>query len=325
MQVQLDELKTTTLKVLRLSGYSQEQAEIILDVLMYAQLRGNNQGIVKLIGAGMPADVNAMAIKVLHETKLSALLDGGRNQGMVVLHRALEVALAKAREHGFGIVGTNNTNTSTGAIGYFASKAAQAGFIGFIFSGSPEFVAMHGSYEPIFGTNPLAIGVPSSEKPLVFDMATAAIARFGVIEAKTAGRSIPPDVAYDGEGQPTTDPAAALAGAIRTFGGYKGAALSMMVEVLTRPLVQTMPNEEGRKTDWGNLVLVFDPGLLGDAETFKQEVAGLVGKVKATRRLPGVDEILVPGERGDRVLDAIMASGVVEVEENLWKALQAKT
>jgi LDH2 family malate/lactate/ureidoglycolate dehydrogenase len=183
---------------------------------------------------------------------------------------------------------------------------------------------MHGSYEPIFGTNPLAIGVPSSEKPLVFDMATAAIARFGVIEAKTAGRSIPADVAYDAEGQPTTDPAAALAGAIRTFGGYKGAALSMMVEVLTRPLVHTTPNAEGRKTDGGNLVLAFDPGLMGDAEAFKREVASLAKKVKATRRLPGVEEILVPGERGDRVLDAITASGVVEVEDNLWKALQAK-
>jgi LDH2 family malate/lactate/ureidoglycolate dehydrogenase len=324
MQVRLDELKATTLNVLRLSGYSQEHAEIILDVLMYAQLRGNNQGIVKLIGAGMPADVNATAIKVLHETKLSALIDGGRNQGMVAMHRALEMALEKAREHGFGIVGTNNTTTSTGAIGYFASKAAQAGFIAFVFSGSPEYVAMHGSYEPIFGTNPLAIGVPSSEKPLVFDMATAAIARFGVIEAKTAGRSIPADVAYDAEGQPTTDPAAALAGAIRTFGGYKGAALSMMVEVLTRPLVHTTPNAEGRKTDGGNLVLAFDPGLMGDAEAFKREVASLAKKVKATRRLPGVEEILVPGERGDRVLDAITASGVVEVEDNLWKALQAK-
>jgi LDH2 family malate/lactate/ureidoglycolate dehydrogenase len=322
VKVTLDELKSTILKILAKSGYNAEEAATILDILLYAQLRGNNQGIVKLIPPGMPKDPNARPVQVVKDTKLSALLDGGRNAGMVALKRAVDIAIEKAGTHGVGIVGTNNTNSSTGAIGYYANQIALAGFIGFIFAGSGEYVAMHGSYEPLFGTNPLAIGVPTSDTPVVFDMATAAIARFGVIEAKTAGRSIPGDVAYDANGNPTTDPAAALAGAIRAFGGYKGAALALMVEILTRPLVNTTPNAEGKKTDWGNLVIALDPELLVDRAEFTQNVSELMQKVKATRKLPGVDEILIPGERGNRVWAAVKRTGQVEIEDQLWAALQ---
>lgn len=324
MQVSLDLLKQTTLTVLARSGYPADEAQTILDVLMYAQLRGNNQGIVKLIGAGMPRDPQAQPISTVRDTKLSALLNGGRNAGMVALKAALDLAITKAREHGIGLVGTNNTNTSTGAIGYYANVAAQAGFIAMVFSGSGEYVAMHGSYEALFGTNPLAIGIPSAGSPIVFDMATSAIARFGIVEAKTAGRAIPGDVAYDANGQLTTDAGAALAGAIRTFGGYKGAGLSFMIELLTHALVDTTLDANGKKTDWGNLVLVIDPELISDRDTFTARVAVTVAKVKNSRKLPDVEEILVPGERGNQLLNSVLAAGTVEVDDSLWAALQEK-
>lgn len=322
MKIAVEALKQTTLKVLERSGYPSGETETILEVMMYAQLRGNNQGVVKLIGPGMPRDAACTPIRVIRDTKLSALLDGGRNSGMVVVTRAMELALEKVREHGFAIVGTNNTNSSTGAIGYYANRIAQAGFIGLIFSGSGEYMAMYGSYQPLFGTNPLAFGIPAPGAPIVFDMATASIARFGIVEAKTAGRAIPGDVAYDSTGTLTTDPAAALGGAIRAFGGYKGAALAMMVEVMTGALAGTTRDEAGKKTDWGNVVMAIDPELLADRETFSAQVSDLVARVKSATKLPGVDEILIPGERGNRVLDEAMRSGQIEIEERLWTELQ---
>ncbi len=322
MKVQVDELKRVTLQVLARSGYPADEAEMILNVLMYAQLRGNNQGVVKLIGAGMPRDKACKPISVVRDTKPSALLDGGRNSGMVVVTYAMKLAIQKAGEHGVGIVGTNNTNSSTGAIGYYAGQIAQAGYIGLVFSGSGEYMAMYGSYEPIFGTNPLAFGIPTTGKPIVFDMATASIARFGIVEAKTAGRPIPEGVAYNNRGEITTDPAAALGGAIRAFGGYKGASLALLVEVLTHPLVSTTQDEKGHKTDWGSLLLVIDPELLVDGNTFAERTAGLVKRLKEAQRLPGIDEILVPGERGDRYMEAVMQAGSIEIEDQLWTALQ---
>jgi L-2-hydroxycarboxylate dehydrogenase (NAD+) len=323
MQITVSQLEATTLKALAAQGYNASESATILDVLMYAQLRGNNQGVVKLIGAGMPKNAKAGEIKVVHETKLSARIDGAQNHGMIVLNQAVDMAIEKAGAHDFGIVGTRNTNTSTGAIGYYARRIAEHGFIGMIFSGSGLWVAMHGSYEPLFGTNPLAFGIPSAGKPVVFDMATSAIARFGIIEAKTAGRAIPAGVAVDAQGSPTTDAAAALAGAILTFGGYKGAALSLIVEVLTGPLVGAAFAGFGdAATDWGNLAIAINPGLLVDGEAFEADVARLTERVKSSKRLPGVDEIFIPGERGDQLWEAVKASGSVEIDDALWAALE---
>lgn len=323
-RVSLDEVRETALRILRGSGYPEDEARTVLDVLMYAQMRGNNQGIVKLVGAGLPRDPEAQPPRIVHETAISARIDGGRSPGMVVVQYALDLALEKARSGGVGLVGMFNTYSSTGAIGYFASRAARAGYIGFVFAGSGEYVAPHGAYEPVFGTNPLAIGIPTGDAPIVLDIATSAIARYGVIEAQTAGRALPPDVAVDAEGKPTTDPTAALAGAIRTFGGHKGSGLAMMVELLTGALVGTSRDAAGKKVDFGNLVLVIDPGLLIDRDEFVEQVKMTAAAVKGARRLPGVEEVYLPGERGDRQARAVEESGMIELEDKLWEALKKK-
>jgi len=308
-------------------GYNDNEASVVQDMLLYAQLRGNNQGIVKLIGNGIPKNPNAGEIMIEKETKLSARIYGNHNAGAVVLKKAMETAIKKAKEHGFGIVGTNNTNTSTGALGFWAHEIAKEGFIGFVFAGSPETVCMHGSYEPIFGTNPLAIGIPSASDPIVLDMATAAMAYYGLIEAKTAGKKIPSDIAYDKDGKITVDPQEAMNGALRSFDkSYKSAGLALMVEILTGPLVGASFTGIGdTASNWGNLVIVVDPDLLTDKNIFLQNVRELAVKVKSTKKLPGVKEILLPGERGDKLTKEIIASGKIEIEDNLYNELKKIT
>lgn len=322
MTISVTELRSLCQKILTKLGYPETEATLVLDVLLYAQLRGNNQGVVKLIGASLNRSPEAGEIKIIKDTKLSALIDGGHNIGMVVMNQATELAIAKAKTHGFGIVGTQNTASSTGAIGFYARKMAAAGLMGFAFSGSPETVATHGSYQPLFGTNPQAIGIPTSAEPMVFDMATAAMAYFGLVQAKTAGKSIPGDVAYDSDGHLTTDPAKGMDGAILPFDrSYKGASLSMMIEIFTGPLVGATFVGIGNG-DWGNLVYAIDPGLLVEPATFKAQVSELIATVKAAKRLPGVDEIFVPGEHGDRLMAQHLASDSLEIEDNLLAQLR---
>ena len=95
---------------------------------------------------------------------------------MLALTKAMDMAIEKAEAHGFGIVGTNNTPTSTGAIGYYAQKVAEKGLVALVLAQSPEFMAPHGAKDAIFGTNPIAVGIPRSEgAPMVMDMATCAL------------------------------------------------------------------------------------------------------------------------------------------------------
>lgn len=322
-QIALEAVKQTALAILLKTGYPQDEAASILDVLMYAQIRGNNQGIVKLIGAGLPRDPTCQPPKVARETPLSALIDGGRSSGIVAVSYALDRAISLARAQGFGIVGTFNTNSSTGAIGYYVGKIAEQGLIGFMFAGSGEYVSMYGSYEPLFGTNPLAVSIPTDGKPIVLDMATSAIARYGIIEAQTANRPLPEGAAYDASGHATTDATAALAGAIRTFGGHKGSGLSLIVEILTGALVGTSRTEDGKKIDWGTLMMALDPAVLTDRDGFVARVTRLIALIKRSKKLPGVEDIFLPGERGDRQSEQVLQTGFLEVEDRLWGALQA--
>ncbi|MBI4121036.1 MAG: Ldh family oxidoreductase, partial [Parcubacteria group bacterium] len=313
-------------KALLKYGYTAEESAIIKRVLLYAQMRGNNQGVVKLIGPGIPKAKDAGNIEVEKNTKLSALINGSKNHAMVVVNQAVDTAIQKAKEHGIGIVGVNHINTSSGALGYYAKRIAEANLIGVVFAGSMESVAAFGSYEPIFGTNPMAFGIPRQNGALVLDMATAAMAYFGVIEASTAGRSLPEDIAYDKEGNITVDPAKVLdGGALRTFDkGPKGSGLSMIVQILTGPLIGASFTGIGDvENNWsGHLVLAIDPELLGGLEVLEDGVAKMIERVKATKKLPNVTEIFVPGEKGDQMTKNVLDSGEIEIEENLYNELK---
>ncbi len=324
MKIELKELEALTDKALKHYGYDDAETATIREMLLYAQLRGNNQGVVKLIGKGIPKDPKAGAITIEKETALSAKINGNQNQAMVVVKKALDVVLEKAKAGGIGIVGTFNTSTSSGAIGYVASEIASQGLVGLVFASSPPRVATAGSFQPIFGTNPLAVGIPAKPGPIVLDMSTAAMAFYGLVEAQTAGKSIPDDVAYDPDGSLTTDPALAIKGAIRSFDrGYKGAGLALIIEILAGPLVGAACAGVGDPgKNWGHLVLAIDPDLFGDREAFIRNVSTLIEKVKATAKLPGVQEIFVPGERGNRQAAESRASGTIELEDNLLEELR---
>jgi LDH2 family malate/lactate/ureidoglycolate dehydrogenase len=243
---------------------------------------------------------------------------------MVVMKKAVTVALAKAKKNGFALVGTFNTSTSSGAIGNYALQLAQEGFIGLVFGRSTERVAMYGSFEPVFGTNPIAIAIPCSPSPVVLDMSTAAISYFGLVEAKTAGNTIPADMAYDAQGRPTDDPAAAIQGAIRSFDrSYKGSGLALVAEILAGPLVGAAFAGIGNsKKNWGHLVIAIDPDLLGDRDEFTGNVAAMAAKIKSTKRLKGVDEIFVPGEREEQRARQCLESGEIDIEDNLLDGLR---
>lgn len=322
------ELTEICIKAVATLGYEADEAATLVDCMLAAQLRDNNQGIIKITTGALNRNPEAIEPRIVHETPVSARIDGGKSLAMSVLAQAVRIAAEKARQSGIGLVTTSNTPNSTGYLGWYVKQLANQDLIGIVLAQSPEFVAPFGAREPIFGTNPIAISLPATEgrEPVTLDMATSAYALFGLLEAKTAGREIPGNVAYDSAGKPTTDPAAALAGAIRVFDrGHKSSGLALMVELLAGAFSGCAIEDKKASASWGNFVLAIDPRIIwGDdegLEAFKERVATVCDRVKNAARLEGVDEILLPGEGGDRTAEQRVSSDSIEVETNLYSDL----
>jgi LDH2 family malate/lactate/ureidoglycolate dehydrogenase len=117
-------------------------------------------------------------------------------------------------------------------LSFYAEMAAARGLVSFIASNASPWVAPHGASEGRLGTNPICFGFPSADEPIIFDIGTSAIMHAEVLLARRRGSDLPEGAAFDAEGKPTRDPAAALAGAFAAWGGYKGSGLGIVVQLL---------------------------------------------------------------------------------------------
>src|SRR5882724_11402342 len=298
MKITLDNLRARVLAGINKLGYKDEEATIILDVLLYAQLRDNNQGITKIATGGVPKASELEEYRVVKTNKCSTLLAGGL--GMVTAHQAVDVVTTLAEQHGVGIVGINHTFTSTGAIGYYARRIAEAGYIGLMSVGAPPLVAPFGSNEPKLGTNPISYAFPTTSGPIVFDTTTAAIAFFGVVEAKLNGQSLSEGQGFDADGQSTTNPAKVLdGGAIATLAGHKGYGLSVWAQMLGGPFVGGWFLGNNKPQGNGIFMLAIDPGLLSSKEQFIEQADVLSAQLRVSRPIKQGDKVYMPGEKGD--------------------------
>jgi L-2-hydroxycarboxylate dehydrogenase (NAD+) len=323
--VPISEVETAINQALLNAGHPAAHARIMCDTMMYAELRGNNQGIVKLIAGAINADPNAKPIKIIRENPVTAQLDGGYNSGMVVVSHAVDLCIDKAKASGIAVVGCSGYASGTGALGVWARKIASQNLVGIVMSQCNEYVAPHGSYEPIFGTNPIAIGVPTTPRSQVLDMATSAYAYFGVVTADKEGLPIPPDVAYDSQGNPTTDPAEAMRGALRVFDrSFKGSHLALMVELLAGALTGAAMTDKLAANNWGSLVIAIDPSMFGSVESFQESANTMCQRVKDAKKLPSfAEELYLPGERGDGMEERAIKDGRMRMSSTLYEQLLA--
>lgn len=321
MKVSVSELRVKVVEGVEKLGYKGGEAATIVDTLLYAELRGNNQGIAKIATGGVPKASDVKPCEVVKSSRCAALISGGHS--MVATSKAAMLAIDLARDHGIGIVGSVHAFSSSGSIGYFSKQIAEAGFIGMIFRGTPPFVVPHGSTQAVLGTNPLSYAFPTRTKPVVFDMASSVIAGYGVIEAKLTGTALAEGIAYDKDGKPTTNAADVWPdGSITTFGGYKGFGLSLLIQLLGGPFVggafAGLHSEQGP----GTVVMAIDPGLFVGIEQYLDSTDELVDAVSLAKPIRLEDQILLPGERGDQLLAAIEAAGEIEIADEIWQQLQ---
>ena len=316
-QVSVSQLKEKLLEFLK-TYFDEKAAQDCVDLILYAELRAKSgQGLLKLMGTEPLQGVKAeKSIEINERTKLSALLSGNKNPSFYIAQKATDLCTKKAKEHGFGIVGANGIFSSTGALGFYTEKAANEGLIAYACARSPGATAPFGLSVPLFGTNPFSWSFPTQNEPVVFDMATSAITFYELVLAKMRGEKIPDNLAVNKDGNITNDPAEAMEGGILPFDkGYKGSALSMMVEVLSGPLVgASFCDYETFDKDWGFFILAFDPNLMIDSDYFKENASELINII---RQSGGV----VPGDNGRKAQKEIERNGFIQIENEVAELL----
>jgi LDH2 family malate/lactate/ureidoglycolate dehydrogenase len=282
---------------LRRIGYSADEARVITAHLVDSELCGYSAiGLTRILTiAEHPRTREPRTpIRIVHETPVSALMDGGNYVGLYAVQRAADLAIDKAQANGFALVGMHNAFLS-GRNAYYLEKIARAGLAGIHSACGEPSVAPLGGRAPAFGTNPIAFALPKDPHPLVFDMGTSALMRGDLILARRLGKLLPEGAALDAEGRPTRDPAAAIAGSILAFGGHKGSGLALVVQALGLLGGAALPH--GKVQDFAFLFVVFKPDLLMPAAQFKQQLTELLDRVRATPTQPGVDAVRIPSER----------------------------
>ncbi len=306
----IEALRTFGLSLLAAAGAGRDEARILTDCLIDAQLRTapfQNQGVVRFAVYARRVREGGItpcaAIRVLLDRPAAALLDGGNGFGQVVAYRAMALAMAKARGGGVGAVAARNSN-HFGTASYFTLMAARAGLVGLAFTNaSPEMPAW-GASVALVGTNPWSIAVPGpSDRPVVLDLSNASSGKGVIRQHAAAGRSIPAGWAVDASGRPVTDARAAVDALLAPMGGYKGYAIAVMVDLLTGGLAGGLvgsavgsPYEVARPQGVSHLLLALDPDAFGGAAALRAGVAAVSSEVHGAPRWPGIDAVRLPGD-----------------------------
>jgi LDH2 family malate/lactate/ureidoglycolate dehydrogenase len=324
MQIPLTQLRQNVLATFTSKGFTESDANRMADVLLWAEMSGiKPMGIAKLIGGEPVQNEKANApLEIVRNTKLSQLINAHRAPAPLACQQAVDVVIQKAKEHSFGMVGVNNFFCSSAALAYYVDRIARENLIGISLSRSGGATAPFGSADALFGTNPIAFAFPTNEEPIVFDMATSIMTWTGLIIAKNKGEQLPEGVAIDNEGNPTTDPGKAIAGAMFPFDhGYKGSGLGMVAEIMAGPLAASAYCDFKNEQDYGNLFIAIDPELLVDLKDFKAQCSNMIHIIKSARKQKGVDEIRLPGERARQAYKQAETSGMIEADEGVLREL----
>lgn len=258
-------------------------------------------------------------IQIVSNRAGTALVDGDNALGHLVMKRATELAIEKARQCGVGWVGTRRSNHA-GPAQIYPRMAAARDMIGMYFCvGNANLLPPWGGTEVLLSTNPIAIAVPGLRHPsIVLDMATTNTA-FGKIRLKAQrGEPMPEGWMIDREGKPLTDPKRASEGFLVPIGGPKGYGLALMIGLMAGTMngaafgrdVVDYTVDSKTPSNSGQSIVAVDIAAFADVPAFKQQVDEVWDVMKSSPTLPGVDEVRLPGERSEQIYRERMAHGV---------------
>src|ERR1700686_3117699 len=292
-------------------GLPDADAAIVAELMAQADLQGSDgHGVSRLPqyarrikAGGFNVRPN---IRVVREQAATALVNGDNGMGHLVMKRAAEIAIEKARLTGIAWVNSQFSNHA-GPASLYASMPLRHDMIGLYFAvGNANHLPPWGGLDMLLSTNPIAVAVPADKcTPIVLDMATT-VAAYGKVKAKAQrGESMPEGWMVDREGRPLTDPRRAEEGFLLPIGGYKGYGLALVFGLLAGTLngaamgkdVIDFNHDDGSATNTGQAIVAIDVAAFGDLQAFKGRVDVLIDDLRQSRRMAHVDRIWLPGEQ----------------------------
>jgi hypothetical protein len=309
---------------LRAVGLPEEDARTVAELMAEADLQGSDgHGVIRvpvyirrILGGAVNVRPN---IRVVEERAATALIDGDNGMGHLVMKRAAELAMEKARNCGVAWVGSRYSNHAGPASLYARMPLAQDMVSLYFAVGNANHLPPWGGLDMLLSTNPIAVALPTDkEAPVVLDMATT-VAAYGKVKAKAQrGEMMPEGWMIDRQGQPLLDPKRSEEGFLMPIGGYKGYGLSLIVGLLAGTLngaamgkaVVDFNKDDTRVTNTGQAIAVIDPAAFGDIDDFKARVDTLVCELRDSERMPGVDRIWLPGEQSEAKRVAYSTQGI---------------
>jgi LDH2 family malate/lactate/ureidoglycolate dehydrogenase len=322
MQLTIQQAHQLAVRVMSAVGHDETDAGLIADHLIDCELRGLSYGglarAISIAERIARTGDRRRPIRIRHETPVSAQLDGGDHLGYIVAHRATAIAIEKAAASGIAVVGANET-WYTGMLSYYAEIVAARGLVSMIASNASPWVAPHGATEGRLGTNPICFGFPSADEPVIWDVGTSAIIHAEVTLARRLGQQLPAGVAFDHNGQPTRDPAAALAGAFAAWGGHKGSGLGIVVQLLG--IMAGSPPIPPDLAGFGFVIVAMRPDLMGPAETFRSNVSAYADAVRTARPVAGGGAVRMPFDRSRQDRRRRLAEDGIEIPDLLFDQL----
>lgn len=332
--VSADELIELGTELFKSGGLRPEDAATIAQDLVAANLRGlDSHGISRIpmylerIRKGVVKP--QPDIKIENLTAAVSKVDGDDGMGFLAGHVAMEEAVRLAEQSGIGLVGVHNS-THYGMAAIYVMEAMQKGYISMAYTNSSPAIPAWGGRTAYLGASPFAAAVPSgNESPYVLDMAMTVIARGKIRLAATNGESIPEGLALDKEGAPTTNAADAFEGVCLPFGGAKGSAFAMLMDLLSGVLtganyggdVKSLYFDHSEPQNVGHLFIAIKPDLFVSKEEFDGRMDDFVKRTKSLPKAKGFDEILIPGEPEERKAADRIKNGI-PISENVIEELK---
>jgi LDH2 family malate/lactate/ureidoglycolate dehydrogenase len=323
MRFSLESLVDFCASLFAAAGVGDNDARVTATRLVEADFRGRTgHGLIRAvpyldrIAAGGMNPVARM--RVLRETSVSAQVDADNGLGQVAMTRAVEIARAKATDHGVAVVGTVRSNHA-GAAGLYPGMLAERGLVGlYLAVANANGMPPWGGIEPILGTNPIAVAIPSaSGHPYLLDIATTATSHGSIKVAKQEGRELPVGWVVDPTGEPITDPARAHEGFLLPMGGYKGAGLAVAVGLLAGVLngaafgrdVVDHNTDRRTPTNTGQLLVAFRADLFRPLEEVLADVTAHLDELRTSRTADG-SPVRLAGDRAAELWRRHVAEGL---------------